>query len=187
MRFCVLLFLACPCFAQSFHLFGGEEVFVDTPAERCVYVGNDNGHGTGVILKPGVVVTNFHGLVDDSDITIAGGVVQILRVVPKEDLAYLAWPVKGSPVQFADPKVGEEVYYIGNPTDHKCIRVSLRVVEIRGNKFFVDGMVLPGSSGSGVWNLKGELVGIIEGREQIGPYQGFGLGILAKVVKDKMP
>ena len=186
----VALSTPCTCTSTppSFRLMSmPEDTVIQTPQERCVYVSSGNGHGTGVVLKSGVVVTNFHGVSTDNEMLVSEKAVKILKAVPQNDLAFLSFKGKATTVTFGEARVGDEVYYIGNPADHKCVKVRLTVIEIRGRHFFVDGLVLPGSSGSGVWNSKGELVGIVKGRELIGPYNGFGLIIGSKTIREEMP
>ena len=131
------------------------------------------------------MLTNFHVLHVGQEVKVNGKIAKIVRVDPVNDLCLLAVATrKVDALTFAE-KVSqdEEVVIYGNPLGHKDVILHGRIIDIADNRFYTDAHVFSGSSGSGVYNLKGEFVGIvsaIEGKENFGfPY---GVIVTAKTV-----
>lgn len=84
-------------------------------------------------------------------------------------------------------EIGDEVYYVGSPGDHNCVSVHSRVVDKTEDKIYLEISGLPGMSGAGLWNSKGQLVGIMVGWETISGQDAFAIAIIADIVRKEMP
>jgi S1-C subfamily serine protease len=133
----------------------------------------------------GLVVTNLHVIVDDvgAAVTLANGdsygVVSVAAVDERRDLALLRIPgfeLKTAKLGNSDNvQVGDHVYAIGAPVG---LELSLSdgilsgIRDLEGYKVLqTTAAISPGSSGGGLFNSRGELVGItsfkIRGGENI--------------------
>lgn len=146
-------------------------------AQATVYVAvDDNGsHGSGVVIAPGVVLTNQH-VVDKLDklmIEFPNGDKREGKVawkgVNSHDLAVLlvdTGDVRPAALDCAVPKVGQQVYAHGHPMFLRSITTWGKVASLPLTKDdgLVDATILDltitsGNSGGGVWSGK-KLVGI---------------------------
>jgi S1-C subfamily serine protease len=64
-----------------------------------------------------------------------------------------------------DSRVGDEVIIIGSPNDKDDTVTHATIKKIVG-VIIVNGALDPGSSGSGVFNMQGELIGIVVGADE---------------------
>jgi S1-C subfamily serine protease len=166
----MVLFLLC----NMSH--GKENVIMATPINRNVVISTDKGRGSGIIISKNVILTVFHNLHLGSDIKVNGKVAKVLKVDAKNDLMLLVIKTPNIPdVVLAETITqDEEIICYGNPMSHTGMVLRGRVIDIDGNKLYTDAHVFFGSSGGGAYNLKGELVGIvdaIEGQKKSGyPY-----------------
>ena len=154
------------------------------PAVVQIEVRNEYGRGwsgSGVIVhEHGLILTAKHIIkdVDDIEVTLADGRVYkvadtitdpnndigIIHIAPLEDL-----PVAelGSGV-----RVGEEIFIIGSPFGlYNSVALGIVAGRNRSILYFGTEPMLqldvagnPGNSGSGIFNFKGELAGILVGR-----------------------
>jgi tetratricopeptide (TPR) repeat protein len=126
--------------------------------------------GSGVQISPGRVVTNYH--------VVKGGasfqVVQEKRVVPaaiygydeNKDICILsANEIKAVPVKIrkaATLKIGETVYAVGAPPGVALYLSEGIVSELRGEPPIIQSTapIVPGSSGGGLFDKDGRLVGL---------------------------
>lgn len=164
--FAIVLFLGMTCVLCS-----------QTPLQRNVYVSTKGGHGTGIIVFQDMVLTVFHNLQVDSDIKVNGKVAKIIKVDPKHDLCllYFKTPDGTTPIVFCTKfQPVDEVACIGNPLDHTGVILLGRIFDYKRNFIFTDAHILPGFSGGGMYNEKGQLLGMIvavEGVKGLGyPY-----------------
>lgn len=138
----------------------------------------DRGHGSGVFVAPGLVLTAAHVVLNPSkrlDLRFNGGEIrpaEILWVSKERDIALLK--AKGDDVSFARlrcdvPKIGEEVTMAGNPVGLEEIiafgRVAgdSRAIGDWKSVFVISGPVIPGQSGGAVYDKDHNLVGISVG------------------------
>ncbi|MGH7442102.1 MAG: trypsin-like peptidase domain-containing protein, partial [bacterium] len=128
--------------------------------------------GSGVVVAPGLVITNRH--------VIKGGVsfrvehdgkkwpARLVRVDPDHDLAELSVAgLSASPAKLRDSSklaVGEKVYAIGSP---EGLELTISEGLISGLRDFdgepviqTSAAISPGSSGGGLFDAEGRLVGI---------------------------
>ncbi|TAJ97134.1 MAG: serine protease [Reyranella sp.] len=152
-----------------------------TPEQRAaastVYVAiNDEGsHGSGVVIAPGVVLTNHHVVekLDKVSVEFPNGDKREAKVawkgVNSYDLAVLlvdTKDIKPAAIDCAVSPVGRQVYAHGHPMSLRSITTWGKVASapIYGDKEIADAVVLDltitsGNSGGGVWS-GGKLVGI---------------------------
>lgn len=107
---------------------------------------------------------------------------------PFDDLAVLTVRKAEVPAKIAthQPKVGETIWVVGMPlgipwavTKGIVTKTGLNVPWLLGTFFITDATVLPGNSGGGAWNDKGELVGIVVmSTSMLGGLGAAGLGIV---------
>lgn len=135
------------------------------------------GQATGFFLNNnGEIITNRH-VVKGSNYTkvktMDGGIYPVKHILAIDrtgDLVRLSldeMPKKIVPLQlnFSIPEVGEKVIVIGNPmgleyTVSEGIVSAVRDVETFGKIIQISASISPGSSGSPVLNMKGEVIGI---------------------------
>jgi serine protease Do len=155
-----------------------EELFAQlAPSTAMVLATNKNSgrtaQGSGVVIEPGTLITNCHVTSGSSDIEVRiGGQVHSARVDTADeefDLCRLSVSGMTAPsVAIADVatlRTGQRVLALGAPkglelTVSEGIISSLREVP-EGNIIQTTAPISPGSSGGGLFNSAGELVGII--------------------------
>ena len=161
--------------------------------------------GSGIIItEDGYIVTNAH-VVDNSPILIKvilhDDTPYSARVVgsdPKTDLAVLKIEAKGlSPAVFADSdsvSPGEEVVAIGSPAGlygsitkgvvsavGREIRTQVENIEMECIQ--IDAAINPGNSGGALFNMWGQVVGVISSKLSATYYDGIGFAISTKAAK----
>jgi S1-C subfamily serine protease/predicted phosphodiesterase len=157
--------------------------------------------GSGFVVKPGVVATNFHVIdgassahatVTDSDKPLA--IDGILATDADQDLALLKVSGLGAPPltmeTSADPEIGDRVYAVGKP---KGLRgtVSEGIVSAKRNVkartlLQITAPISPGSSGGPVLNKDGRVIGVATATLKDGQNLNFAVGVtsLAKLMKE---
>ena len=145
---------------------------------RWVSVGNENSHGTGFILSTNLVLTCFHVLEVDSDITVNGKPAKVIAVSPKHDLAVLMTDTaEFDLIQTSPFTIGERVFFVGDPTKHRGALVHGFVSDFMDGDIYIDARVVSGASGSGVYNRHG-LIGMLCSVE-VNPNNGLvGFGVV---------
>jgi S1-C subfamily serine protease len=148
---------------------------------RCVRIETkDGGHFTGTIIAKDLILTNFHGLVVNSVLTIIfteeKGVrkkvtnVKTLGVDAKKDLVLLKVTTPFiEPIKIQDSvAIWERVFYVGYPTGIKpktSVQGSIIAIDSpKEDDGYIYSDIYPGAgmSGSGLYSLKtGKLVGIM--------------------------
>lgn len=128
--------------------------------------------GSGVMVGPGQVVTNKHVIEQGTAWTISHGrevwPASVARVDVAHDLCELKVPILGAlPVAMRASSslvVGERVYAIGAP---EGLELTLSEGVVSGLRDFGGGRVIqtsapisPGSSGGGLFDAQGQLIGI---------------------------
>ncbi len=194
----------------------GESVVEITTAQKQAYGSYiQSGAGSGVIFDKvgdtGYIVTNYHVVSGADDITVrikkgdeyveckatyvAGDV--------REDIAVLTVIVSHplTPVVFAQGdkiKVGEEVVAIGNPLGTLGGTVTNGIISALDREIIVgdspmtllqtNAAINPGNSGGGLFNMSGELVGIVNAKQSSSGIEGLGfaipIDIVSKDIKD---
>ena len=148
-------------------------------SKSVVTIKTDVGEGSGVVIRnDGVIVTNHHVLEGASDavVYLSNGDeyedAQFIYSDPKKDILILKIggfdldvAILGNSNQLV---IGESIFAIGSPqgyegTVSKGIVTSIRSMD-KGHKLIqMDAAISPGSSGGGVFNKDGELIGVSVG------------------------
>ena len=172
------------------------------------------GAGSGVIIHAdGVVITNNH-VVEGSDKiyvrltngdtyeaalrgTDAEGDIAILKITPQEGKPFTVAKL-GSSKSLA---LGEPVFAIGNPLGELGGTVTNGIISATEREVTVDGVKMKllqtnaainsGNSGGGLFNLAGELVGVVNAKYSASGVEGLGFAIpidtaYEKSIKDLM-
>ena len=145
--------------------------------------------GSGVIVKGNLVATNWHVVGDGEDnirvwkaekekdrgiqIDLSGGSPSCLEATifgrdPDQDFCLLKVPgLEGDAVEirpYHDLRVGEDVYAIGNPLGETHTLsggvISQKREDEEGRKIQTNAAISPGSSGGGLFDKEGNLIGI---------------------------
>lgn len=167
-----IILFSTPIFAQ---LSVGE--IVESVAKSVVTIETNNATGSGVILdSSGIVVTNFHVIEGESEaiIRLENGDeftdIAVVDIDPVKDIALLkikTFDESVSPFGNSNSlNVGDDVVIIGSPRGFQQSVTTGIVSAIResgdGYKLIqTDAAISPGSSGGGMYNSEGELVGIV--------------------------
>lgn len=135
--------------------------------------------GSGFLLRPGQIVTNYHvvrGAVRGEIKTLEGKgriypVTGLLAVDEEGDLAILSVtmpPERARPIELGTklPEEGETIVVIGNPlrlegSVANGIVSAVREVPNVGRIIQITAPISHGNSGSPVFNLKGQVVGVV--------------------------
>jgi hypothetical protein len=141
-----------------------------------VVLETNSGHGSGVLLsESGVVVTNVHVLegAEEVNIKLANGDifgdVELLTADSIKDIVLLKVPGFDLPAaklgNSNNIKPGDTVYAIGSPegydgTISRGIVSAIRPTDGGFKHLQIDAAISPGSSGGGIFNYDGELVGV---------------------------
>ena len=132
------------------------------------------GQGSGVVLPSGDIITNYHVVKGGAMYTVGRGqqgthtIATLKWVHPDKDLCLLSAPgLTAKPVRLGKAawlKVGDPVYAVGAPQGLELSLSEGIVSQLRGGPpptIQTTAAISPGSSGGGLFNAKGELVGII--------------------------
>ncbi len=160
------------------------------------------GAGSGVIISEnGYIITNNHVIVGDSSSVADTITVRLKNTTEYEatvvgtdsesDIALLkieATGLKAAIIGESDSLVvGESIVAVGNPLGELGGTVTSGIVSATGRTINVDGTdmnliqidaaVNPGNSGGGLFNMKGELVGIVNAKSTGEGVEGLGFAI----------
>ena len=165
------------------------------------YVGQyvTSGAGSGVIIsKEGYIVTNHHVVDGANTITVRMSdgkefAAQLVGSDQKTDIAVLWINAGNYPLTVAtmgssyDLVVGEEILAIGNPlgslggtVTEGMISATEREIKISGTNMTllqISAPINPGNSGGGLFNLAGELVGIVNAKMASEEIEGLGFAV----------
>lgn len=156
-----------------------EQAIINSAMARNVSVHSENGRGSGVIVKTGLVVSAFHNIHIGEKLMVNGKETVILKVDPFNDLMLLkAETPEVTDLQFVDRVFQSmKVFSVSNPLYHKGLMSFGRIADIDKGRFFSDLHVLQGSSGGGVYSEEGKLVGVIAAVEGI-EGMGFAFSVI---------
>lgn len=139
----------------------------DMASSRCSgTVVKEYTHGVGVL-------TAKHCVGEFEEVYIDNIRVISITVSPDDDLAYFRTVDKipgKEPIIFAQKETiqNDIVYHLGFPNLKEYIRVG-KIALITEDSQYINMSVIPGCSGGGLWNDKGEYVGVVWGTYGFGP------------------
>ncbi|MCR4907132.1 MAG: trypsin-like peptidase domain-containing protein [Clostridiales bacterium] len=167
------------------------------------FIEQASGAGSGVILSAdGHIVTNAHVITNETTGDPADSVTvrltngeeyaaEITAYDTDEDIAILKIDAEGlTPAKCGDSDklvVGEELLIVGNPLGELGGTVTNGIVSATEREIQIGGVYMhliqtnaavnPGNSGGGMFNLKGELVGIVNAKSTGTGIEGLGFAI----------
>lgn len=161
------------------------------------------GAGSGVIITAdGYIVTNNHVISGASSITVRlpGGTEYAAALVgsdAKSDLAILKIGAAGlTPAVLGDSStltVGETLVAVGNPLGELGGSVTSGILSALDREITIDGETMrllqtdtainPGNSGGGLYNLYGELIGVVNAKSSGTDVEGLGFAIPVNTAK----
>lgn len=133
-----------------------------------VRVTTDSGYGSGVIIAPKRVLTAKH-VAEIADIKVNGKPTKVLAVAEDSDVAVIEADVACPCAPIArEVQVGDKVIIAGYPMQHiidnTLVRMAGEFLGYMKDQFALfTGFAMPGSSGGGIFNIRGEIVGIVSG------------------------
>jgi hypothetical protein len=149
--------------------------------------GNELGQGSGfVISKDGDVVTCYHVMrgYSSANVTTSDSkeyrIKNVTALNKSDDLARISLatsyndfnPLK---LNTTTPKVGQEIIAIGGPLGlEKTVSQGI-VSAIRNNTIQITAPISPGSSGGPVFNMNGEVIGIVASQMKYGQNLNFAI------------
>ena len=178
------------------------EKTINNATNSIVTVENNKSHGSGCIIsEDGYIVTNYHvvagsdkvGIKFKDGISLEGTVV---RVNEEYDLALIKVAGSGyAPIPILEDKeinTGSDIYAIGTPAD-KTLGQTVTKGIISGTRKILDKEYIqtdvsinPGSSGGGLINKQGYLVGIVNAKLVGGSVEGIGFAIPSYILFDQL-
>ena len=177
-----------------------QQVFENT-WRSVVVIETHDAQGSGVIIRPNIVATNCHVVDNAKRIAVYKSVARradadnafaarIRHADKRRDFCLLdvdgLWGIAAPVRKYATLKVGESVYGLGAP---KGLDLSLsdglisQLREIDGNrKIQTNVAISPGSSGGGLFDREGNLIGIMTSKITDESVEGIGFAIPADLV-----
>ncbi len=157
-----------------------------------------SGAGSGVIISTdGYIVTNHH-VIDGADtitVRLKDGTEYQAEIIGKDastDIAVL-WVASEQPLPAAklgcsaDLIVGEPVFAIGNPLGSLGGTLTDGIISAAARQLIIDGQkmtllqtntaVNPGNSGGGLFNMAGQLIGVVNAKCSEDDVEGLGFAI----------
>lgn len=160
-----------------------------------------SGAGSGVIISEnGYIITNNHVITSDNQVADAISVrlkngetyeATVIGTDADTDVAVIKMEGEGfTPAVFADSDqlvVGQDIVAIGNPLGELGGTVTEGIISALDREVDVDGTTMnllqfsaavnPGNSGGGLFNMKGQLVGIVNAKSSGEGIEGLGFAI----------
>ena len=158
-----------------------------------------SGAGSGVIIeKSGIIVTNYHVIEGASTVTVrltdgSEYAASLIGYDAPSDLAVIKINAQDKELTVAslgcsaDLEVGEDVVALGNPLGSLGGTLTTGIISAKDRVMTVDGneMVLlqtnaainPGNSGGGLFNMAGQLVGVVNAKISQAGIEGLGFAI----------
>ena len=159
--------------------------------------GNELGQGSGFIIsKDGDVVTCYHVMrgYSTAKVTTADEkkfqVRNVTALNKSDDLARISlsaadYNFTNLSLNTTTPDVGQEIVAIGGPLGlEKTVSQGI-VSAIRNNTIQITAPISPGSSGGPVFNMRGEVIGIVSSQMKSG--QNLNFAIPANLIQKMQP
>lgn len=162
-----------------------------------------SGAGSGVVFSDaGLIVTNHHVIdgADEIKVRLTNGdeyEAELIASDAQSDLAVLRIDAENlTPVVLGDSdtlNVGESVIAIGNPLGSLGGTVTEGILSAKDREITIDGQSMtllqtsaainPGNSGGGLFNSKGELIGVVNAKSSGSDIEGLGFAIPINIAK----
>ena len=162
------------------------------------------GAGSGVIVsEDGYIVTNDHVIDGATSITVrlVDGrefPASLIGTDPKTDIAVIKISATGlSPAKFGDSSslvIGESALAVGNPLGELGGTVTGGIISALDREMTVEGETMtllqtdaavnPGNSGGGLFNMRAELIGIVNAKSSGLNIEGLGFAIPSNIARE---
>lgn len=162
------------------------------------------GAGSGVVLTAdGYIATNHHVISGASAVRVrlSDGQTYAAALVgtdSKTDIAVLKIDASGlTAAKLADSssaRVGDFVFAVGNPLGELGGTVTEGIISAKDREITIDGQAMtllqtsaavnPGNSGGGLFNLDGELVGLVNAKSSGSDIEGLAFAIPSNTVRE---
>ena len=186
---------------EVYHAIADSVVEITTESVQTSFWGQyvSSGAGSGVIIeKSGIIVTNYHVIEGANTVTVrltdgSEYSASLIGYDEAGDLAIIKIDVGEKELTVAslgcssDLEVGEDVVALGNPLGSLGGTLTTGIISAKDRVLNVDGeeMVLlqtnaainPGNSGGGLFNMAGQLVGIVNAKISEEGIEGLGFAI----------
>ena len=179
------------------------EINTEYKTENIWFQYTTGGAGSGVILtEDGYIITNAHVILDNNQQNVADTITvrltdgteypaEVKAYDTDEDIAIVKIDAKGlKAVKCGDSDklvVGQELIIVGNPLGELGGTVTNGIVSATEREIQVGGVTMhliqtnaavnPGNSGGGMFNMHGELVGIVNAKSSGTGIEGLGFAI----------
>lgn len=180
----------------------GSGIDPDLLAKSTAVIRSPQGHGSGFLITPDILLTNQHvvGAATKVHVIFGDGIEitgQVVATEPIRDVALVQIGMRGKPplsLDLGKPKIGATVYSYGAPLDEEY-QGTLRKGIISAYRNFKDGQeylqsdvaVNPGNSGGPLLDEKGNVVGVsVSGRFDSGAPQGINFFIPIQKALEKL-
>ena len=149
-----------------------------TPQDSAVLIQTNRMQGSGVILSSdGLIATNYHVIEKASmaqfilpDGSVYQGTTTVVGLSPEQDIALLKIQKSGlSPASIStSPQIGEAVTAVTSPNGQRNIITTGVLAGFDQDVLSATARISHGSSGGGLFNASGQLVGIASGFTETG-------------------
>ncbi len=176
-----------------------EQVF-ESAWRSLVVIKDDEGQGSGVIIRSNIVATNCHVIDGGGDIVVykhnnrrastdTTFTATVYKRDNKHDLCLLRVAgLQGSPAhirEYETLKIGENTYALGSPQGFDLSLSTGIISQLRQgatNRYIqTDAAISPGSSGGGLFDSNGKLIGILTSKIPDESAEGIGFAIPAEL------
>jgi len=182
----IVLSLSSPALASL-------ELLIAEAKDSVVVIESSSSQGSGVLIdSSGVIVTNLHVLENATDLSVKThngekfDDVDVIDFDEAKDIALIK--IKGFDLPYAvlgnsnKVRSGQDVFAIGAPqgleqTVSRGIVSAVRMMDGGFNAIQTDAAISSGSSGGGLFNVKGELVGILTAYRSDGQNLNFAVPV----------
>ena len=166
-----------------------------------VVVSNGDRQGSGIIIRPNIVATNCHVVDGSGDIVVykadnrrvdadSAFSATIRHSDEDKDFCLLdvrgLWGVPATVRKYETLKVGEDVYGLGAPHGLDLSLTAGLISQLRtedDDRYIqTDAAISPGSSGGGLFDSEGNLIGIMTAKITDESVEGIGFAIPADLV-----
>jgi hypothetical protein len=158
------------------------QLAVDNARLRYVKVETEGCSGSGVVIATGIVLSCFHCLHVNSDLTVNDEPAEVMFVDTLNDLCLISCKTEVvDNITLGDAGFGRQVLTVGNPMNLSGALLFGRVIWESDKRIIVDIHAVSGVSGAGVYNFNCELVGIIHSVTGMKHY-GAGYGVATPAI-----
>lgn len=176
---------------------------VETATPSVVEIYSKKWSGSGVVIsQDGYIITNNHiiGTEKKFDVVLSDGTeytAELIGAEPAVDIAIIKIEAQGLiPARFGssgDVRIGDRVIAIGNPLGQLPRSVTEGIVSGLDRSVFMNGTTMKlmqisvpvnqGNSGGGLFNVHGEIIGIVNAKSPVENVEGIAFAVAADTAR----